>query len=119
MTGVEVILRHRLGTAALELFTHAGALIVAHCLAPPGAGMMVRTAEHRACLEAAVLSQFSTARPCDRKANKPPGTAALAERARLLGGDGGEPCVDLDRMAEIIHLAFPGSCSVADGEVPA
>ena len=118
MTGIELILRHRLGTATVEVFTAAGTLIVAHRLAPPGAGTMVRTPEHRASLEAVVLSQFSTARPCDRKANKPPGTAALAERARLLGGDGGEPCVDLDRMAEIIHLAFPGSCSVADGEVP-
>jgi hypothetical protein len=74
---------------------------------------MVRTAEHRAALEAVVLSQFSTARPCDRKANKPPGRAALAERARLVGPTGDEPRVDLDDMAEVIALAFPGSVQVS------
>ena len=83
--GVELTLRHRLGTANLAVFSPAGALMVTHRLAPAGAGTMVRTAEHRAALEAVVLSQFSTARPCDRKANKPPGTAALAEKARLMG----------------------------------
>lgn len=107
MGGVEVTLRHRLGTATVEVFTPTGRLVISHTLAPPGAGMMVRTEEHRAALEAVVLAQFSTARPCDRKANKPPGTAALAERARLLGAGGAEPSVDLAGMAEVIHLAFP------------
>ena len=69
---------------------------------------MVRTPEHRAALEAAVLSQFTTAGPCDRKANKPPGAAALEARAELLGS-GGEPTVDLERLAEVIQLAFPGA----------
>lgn len=55
---------------------------------------MVRTSEHRAALEAVVLTQFSTARSCDRKANKPPGATALAERARLMGPEGVEPFVD-------------------------
>jgi hypothetical protein len=72
----------------------------------------VRTAEHRAALEAVVLGQFSTARPCDRKANKPPGQAALSERARLLGNAGAEPSVDLDAIAEVIALAFPGTTQV-------
>ena len=83
--------------------------MVTHRLAPPGAGQMVRTPQHRAALEAVVLSQFSTARPCDRKANKPPGEAALAERARLLGPAGSEPSVDLAAMADVIRLAFPGA----------
>ncbi|MBA3282399.1 MAG: transposase [Acidimicrobiia bacterium] len=106
MGGVEVTLRHRLGTATLEVFTPTGRLVVNHHLAPPGAGSMVRTEAHRAALEAVVLAQFSTARPCDRKANRPPGAAALAERARLLGPAGAEPAVDLAGMAEVIHLAF-------------
>ncbi|MDQ6724882.1 MAG: IS21 family transposase [Actinomycetota bacterium] len=114
--GVELTLRHRLGTGSLEVFSPAGALMVSHRLAPPGAGSMVRTSEHRAALEAVVLSQFSTARPCDRKANKPPGTTALAERARLMGSEGTEPVVDLAGMAEVIRLAFPGITVVsADG----
>jgi hypothetical protein len=119
MGGVEVTLRHRLGTATLEVSTAMGRLVVSHRLAPPGAGMMVRTEEHRAALEAVVLAQFSTARPCDRKANKPPGAAALAERARLLGAAGTEPAVDLAGMAEVIHLAFPTAATSAGQEVRA
>jgi len=118
MTGIEVTLRHRLGTATVEVFTLAGKLLVAHRLAPPGAGSMVRTAEHRAALEAVVLSQFTTARPCDRKANKPPGAAALSERARLLGADSAEPAVDLAGLADIVRLAFPGATDVS-AQVPA
>jgi len=107
-------LLHRLGTATLEIFTPAGALLVSHRLAPPGAGSMVRAPGHRAALEAAVLAQFSTARPCDRKANKPPGAAALAERAKLMGVGGAEPIVDLAGMAEIVRLAFPGAAVVEE-----
>jgi len=118
MGGIELVVRHRLGTATVEIVTPAGMLLVTHRLAPPGAGSMVRTPEHRAALEAVVLGQFSTARPCDRKANRPPGAAALAERARLLGADGAEPTVDLDRMAEVIRLAFPGTTTTS-GEVSA
>ena len=109
LTGVELGLRHRLGTPTLDVVSPAGVVMVTHRLAPPGAGQMVRTPQHRAALEAVVLSQFSTARPCDRKANKPPGQAALAERARLLGHAGAEPCVDLAAMADVIRLAFPAT----------
>ena len=66
---------------------------------------MVRTPAHRAALEKAVLSQFTTAGPCDRKENRPPGPAALAERAKLMGQAGKEPSVDLEAMAEIVRLA--------------
>ncbi len=66
-----------------------------------------------------MLAQFSTAQPCDRKANKPPGAAALAERAKLLGSGGAEPSVDLDQMAEVIRLAFPATTDAAAGEVSA
>jgi len=113
MTGTELTLRHRLGTATLQVLSPSGALLVSHHLASAGAGQMVRTAEHRAALEAVVLSQFSTARPCDRKANKPPGPVALAERARLVGPTGDEPRVDLEDLAEVIALAFPGSTQVS------
>ncbi len=119
MGGTALTLRHRLVTATLEVFTPAGGLLVAHRLAPAGAGAVVRTPTHRAALEAAVLSQFSTEKPCDRKANRPPGTAALAKRARLFGGDGADPTVDLAGMAEVIRLAFPGTTDVTEGEVSA
>jgi transposase len=119
LAGVELTVRHRLGTATAEIFSPAGALMASHRLAPPGAGSIIRTPEQRVALEKVVLGQFSTARPCDRKANKPPGAEALAERARLLGGGGAEPSVDLDRLAEVIRLAFPGSTDASGQEMPA
>jgi len=117
--GTELTVSQRLGTATLEISTVAGTLLVSHRLAPPGAGRVVRTPAHRAALETAVLSQFSTARPCDRKANKPPGSAALVERAKLLGAAGAEPTVDLAALADIVTLAFPGGTTVPDGQVSA
>jgi hypothetical protein len=103
----------------VEIFSPAGVVMACHRLAPPGAGSIIRTPEQRAALEKVVLGQFSTARPCDRKANKPPGTAALAERAKLLGAGGAEPSVDLAGLAEVIRLAFPGSTDVCGAGVPA
>jgi hypothetical protein len=112
MGGIELILRHRLGTGSLQVFSPSGIELVSHRLATAGAGSMVRTPEHRQALEAVVLGQFTTSRPCDRKANKPPGQAALTERARLLGRGGEEPHVDLNEMAEVIAFAFPGTTQV-------
>ena len=106
-------LRHRLGTASLEVVSPAGILLVTHRLAPAGAGQLVRTPAHREALEKVVLGAFTTARPCDRKANRPPGPGALAERARLLGAAGAEPSVDLAAMAEMLRAAFPGATEVA------
>jgi transposase len=103
---IELTLRHRLGTASLEIFSPSGIELVSHGLARRGAGAVIRTEAHRAALEAVVLGQFTTRGPCDRKANKPPGPVALAERARLLQGSSTEPTVDLGAMAEIIALAF-------------
>ncbi|MHB8463360.1 MAG: Mu transposase domain-containing protein [Acidimicrobiales bacterium] len=114
LAGVTMTLRHRLGTPTLDVVSSAGIVLVTHTLAPPGSGVMVRTAAHREALEKVVLGQFTTARPCDRKANRPPGAAALAERARLMGPAGAEPTVDLAGMAEIIRLAFPGATEVSE-----
>src|SRR5207249_12231240 len=50
MGGMELTLRHRLGTATVEIFTPAGVLMVSHRLAAAGAGAMVRTPEHAAAL---------------------------------------------------------------------
>ena len=85
----------------------------------PGAGSVVRTPAHRAALEAVVLSQFSAARPCDRKANRPPGQAALTERAALMGAEGLEPAVDLAQLAEVVRLAFPNATAGPGAEVTA
>ena len=102
LTGVELTLRHRLGTSSLEVISPAGHLLVSHRIAPRGAGAVVRTAEHRAALEAVVLSSFTTARPCDRKGNHPPGEAARAEAAKLLASLGPEVVVDLETYARLV-----------------
>jgi transposase len=109
LQGTTMTLRHRLGTTALEIYSPAGLLLVTHHLAPDGAGEIVRTPEHKKALEKTVLGQFSTKKPCDRKENRPPGAAALAERAKLLGEAGTEPEVDLEEMARVIHAVFPGA----------
>jgi hypothetical protein len=102
LTDSEFTLRHRLGSATLEVHAPSGALLVTHRLAPAGAGTIVRTPAHHKALEVAVLSQFTTERPCDRKANRPPGATALAEAARLLGPEGRDVVVDLSRYAEVV-----------------
>jgi len=70
----------------------------------PGGGETVRIAEHRAALEHAVLGAFTTARPCDRKGNHPPGPAARAAADRLRGHGAREVTVDLARYAELVEV---------------
>jgi transposase len=101
LAGSQVQCRRRLGTMTLEIYSPAGLPLAAHRLAPDGAGILVRDSGHRAELERAVLSAFTTARPCERKGNHPPGEAARAEAARLLAGLGPEVTVDLGRYAEL------------------
>jgi transposase len=95
LLGVEVILRHRLGTATVDVVAPSGVVLVCHRLAPAGAGAIVRTPQHRAELERTVLSAFTTAPPCDRKGNHPPGPAAQAQATRLAGAADAQVTVDL------------------------
>jgi len=67
-------------------------------------GGIVRTPEHRAALERAVLAAFTTARPCERKGNHPPGSAARAAAAVLRDGEPAEVVVDLARYAELVEV---------------
>jgi transposase len=101
LSGTTLLVRHRLGAPTVDVVALSGAILVTHRLAPLGSGALVRSIEHRDALEAAVLSAFTTARPCDKKANRPPGREALAEAARLLGPIGREPVVDLSIYDEI------------------
>jgi transposase len=103
--GTTLLVRQRVGEPMIDVVAPSGALLVAHRTAPDGAGALVRSPEHREALERAVLFAFSTARPCDRKANRPPGAAALAEAAKLLGASGREVVVDLGVYAEIAEGA--------------
>jgi transposase len=104
LAGSTIEVRHRLGTSTIEV-SSSGAPLASHRMAPSGAGILVRSAEHRAALESVVLSAFTTERPCDTKANRPPGREALEEAARILGTEGREPTVDLSRYAELTEAS--------------
>lgn len=95
LAGVEVTVRHRLGTATIDVVAASGGVLATHRLAPAGAGSLVRTPEHHTQLETAVLAAFTSAPACDRKGNHPPGAAARAEAARLTGASGEDVTVDL------------------------
>jgi transposase len=101
LAGTTAECRHRLGTGVVEVYSPSGTRLGIHALAPAGAGTMVRDPGHRADLERAVLSAFTTDPPCQRKGNHPPGPAARAEAAALLAGLGPEMTVDLARYAEL------------------
>ncbi len=104
LAGTTVSLRHRLGSTDLELVAPSGASLGTHDLRHAGAGELVRTTEHRAALEHAILAAFTSARPCDRKGNRPPGPAARAAAAALRAGEAREVSVDLARYAELVEV---------------
>jgi transposase len=102
--GQTVTVRARLGELYLEIVSPAGRRIARHRRAPAGAGQVLQSPEHARLLERAVLDAFTTDRPCRRKANRPPGTAALAAAARLRGDDPGGVVVDLEDYARIANV---------------
>jgi hypothetical protein len=94
------------GEPVLRIMSATGELVATHRRAPAGAGQLVRSAEHAAMLEQAVLAAFTTEHACRRKANRPPGTDALAELARLNGLTAEPlPVIDLGRYAAFETVA--------------
>jgi transposase len=92
----------RLGEPTLQIVSAAGVLVATHRRLPAGAGQTVRSGEHQAALERAVLAAFTTRRPCRRKTNRPPSAEALALAHRLAPQalvDGEVP--SLERYAEL------------------
>jgi hypothetical protein len=104
LAGTQVECRHRLGTAMLEIRSAARVPLASHRLAPDGAGTLVRSAGHRAELERAVLSAFTTDRPCERKGNHPPGPSARDEAALLLACLGPDVTVNLADWADLAEV---------------
>jgi len=84
--GQQVAVRHRLGTATLDVVTAAGTVLARHHREPDHAGVIVRDAGHVAALEAKILAARGDSRgPCRRKERRPPSPAALAEAAAIRG----------------------------------
>ncbi|MGI9095016.1 MAG: Mu transposase domain-containing protein [Thermoleophilaceae bacterium] len=100
--GAQLTVRHRLASPTLEIVSPSGTLVAVHRLGGRG---IVRTADHRAALERAVLGTFSTLPPCERKGNHPPGPVARAAAADLRGVEDREVVVDLARYAELVETA--------------
>jgi hypothetical protein len=100
--GRTLTVRGRVGEPVLEILTAAGEIVATHHRAAAGAGQLVRSAEHAALLEQAVLAAFTTEHACRRKVNRPPGSDALAELARLKGLSAEPaPAIDLGRYAAL------------------
>jgi transposase len=103
--GRDVAVQHRLCAATLEIIAGSGVTVAQHRLAPAGAGLILRLPEHHDALERAVLAAYSTALPCRRKENRPPGPEALAAAAVLRGTPADEVTIDLGRYAELAEVA--------------
>lgn len=101
--GHVVVVRALAGDQELQIVSGAGSEVARHRRSPAGAGQLVRSREHHAALERAVLGAFTTKPPCRRKRNRPPGERALAEAARLHGQVASE--VRTPDLAEIARLA--------------
>ena len=96
LVGVEVKVRHRLGSDELQVISPAGTVVASHRVAPRGQGRIVRLPQHTAALENVVLAAFTSDRPCPTKPNRPPSGPAKAIAAGLGGADGGaSPVIDL------------------------
>ena len=105
--GKAVTVTWRISEAVLRIVSMHGEIVAEHRCIQAGAGQTVRSAEHAALLESAVLAAFTTKDACRRKPNLPPGDSALAELARLRG---------LDRAgAKVISLADYATLAEAAG----
>jgi hypothetical protein len=104
--GRTVCVHARVGEPVLRILSAAGEIVATHRRAPSGAGQTLRSTEHAAALEQAVLAAFTTDHSCRRKANRPPGQDALAELARLKGiATESAPVISLNRYGELAEVA--------------
>jgi len=107
LVGQRVTVGARLGELTVEIRSASGAVVARHRRAPSGAAQTIRTNEHARALKAEVLAQFSTgAAARKRKANRPPGEAAIAEARRLKQGSAADAVVvDLAAYAKAAEVA--------------
>jgi transposase len=100
LVGAVVLVRQVIGTDVLAIALGDGREVARHQVVA-GSGRIVRTPEQRRELELVVLEHVTTAAPCRRKDNRPPGPAARAAAAALRGDlrEAAEVTVDLERYA--------------------
>jgi hypothetical protein len=95
LVGATVTVTYRHGADTFEIRA-SGRIIVEHRLAPPGAHRTVRLGEHTDALQNVVLGQFTSARPCATKRNRPPSPIARAIAGQLAQASTDDPVIDLD-----------------------
>jgi transposase len=105
--GKTVTVTWRISDAMLRIVGAHDEIVAEHRRVRAGAGQTVRSPEHAAMLQTAVLAAFTTKDACRRKPNLPPGDRALAELARLRGVD----C----QPAKVISLADYATLAEATG----
>jgi transposase len=104
--GRTVTVTWRISEPLLRISSAHGEIVAEHRRIQAGAGQTVRSSEHAALLETAVLAAFTTKHACRRKPNLPPGDSALAELARLRGLDpGGAKVISLADYAALAEAA--------------
>lgn len=100
--GAEVKVKRRMGSGELQVISGAGTVVAVHRIAPRGANRIVRLPEHTRALENVVLGAFTTDRPCPKKPNRPPTSAALRIATEICGGDPQGPVIDLETYQRFI-----------------
>ncbi len=101
--GTTLLVRQRLSSPTIDVVAPSGAILVTHRLAPAGSGRPGAQPRAPRGPRGRRAGAFTTARPCDKKANRPPGKEALEEAAGSSGPIGREPVVDLSVYAEIVE----------------
>lgn len=105
--GRTVTVTWRISEAMLQIISMHGEIVAEHRHIQAGAGQTVRSAEHAAMLQIAVLAAFTTKAACRRKPNIAPGDRSLHELARLRGLD--------PEGAQVISLADYATLAEAAG----
>lgn len=104
--GRTVTVTWRISETLLRIVSAHGEIVAEHRRVAAGASQTVRSTEHAAMLQTAVLAAFTTKDACRRKPNLPPGDSALAELARLRGIDpGGAQVISLADYAALAEAA--------------
>lgn len=94
--------RARLEELHLEIPSAAGRRVARHQRAPASAGHFLQSPEHARPLEIAALDAFTTAKPCPRAQNRPPGRPTQTAASALLGEPAsGGVVIDLHRSAQL------------------
>jgi len=108
--GRTVTVLARVGDPMIRLVSAAGEIVATHRRAPTSAGQTIRTSEHTALLEKAVLAAFTTDYACRRKDNRPAGPRALQELAKLTGHE--QPPGQVVSLADYQQLADAATVAV-------